>query len=209
MNVFQCMQRVPVTVAPEVKLTEARRVMDEHGFGLLLVATEEGRLDGFLTRAFLNSVTDWEQSVSEVRFEAKFAVAPEDTLEKAALILLSNQLVLLPVVEEGQLVGIVTQGEVLRAMARGLGVGLEAIRIAALVRPESDDLYRLLHVLEKHDVRLVSMIRGRNGAKRERVILRVQRVADREALFRDLDAALQDQLEDGDPKDCPGVQSVP
>lgn len=185
--------------------------MDQHGFGLLLVVTKEGRLDGFLTRAFLDSVTDLDQAVGDVRFEARFAVTPRDTLEKAALILLSNQLVLLPVVENGHLVGIVTQSEVLRAMAVGLGVGLEAIRIVALVRPGGEDLYRLLHVLEKHDVRLVSMIRGRNGAKRERVILRVQHVADREALFRDLGTALalQEQPADEgagvgpDTRECP------
>ncbi|MBN1858708.1 CBS domain-containing protein [Candidatus Bipolaricaulota bacterium] len=202
------MQRVPATVCPEARLREALQVMDEHGFGLLLVATKEGRLDGFLTRAFLNSVTDWEQAVGDVRFEAKFAVAPEDTLEKAALILLANQLVLLPVVEGGRLVGIVTQGEILRAMAHGLGVGLEAIRIVVLVRPESDDLFRILHVLERHDVRLVSMIRGRNGAKRERVILRVQHVADRDALFRDLDIALQEEKgADEEPERFSGAQT--
>ncbi len=209
MNVLHCMQRVPATVDPQARLDEARQVMDEHGFGLLLVATKEGRLDGFLTRAFLNSVTNWEQTVGDVRFEAKFVVAPEDTLEKAALILLANQLVLLPVVEEDRLVGIVTQGEILRLMARGLGVGLEAVRIAVLVRPDSDDLYRILHVLEQHHVRLVSMLRGRNGARRERVILRVQHVVDREALFRDLDAALRERLAEEDSKDDSGVQMFP
>ncbi len=191
MNVSHCMQRAPVTVGPEARLADARRIMDECGFGLLLVATKEGRLDGFLTRAFLNTVTDWDRLVGDACFEAKFAVAPDDTLEKAALVLLANQLVLLPVVDNDQLVGIVTQGEVLRGMALGLGVGLEAIRIAALIRPESGDLYRLLHVLEKHDVKLISLIRGRDGTKRERVILRVQQVADRDALFRDLGEALR------------------
>jgi len=206
MNVSHCMQRAPVTVVPEARLADARQIMDECGFGILLVATKEGHLDGFLTRAFLNSVTDWDRLVGDACFEAKFAVAPGDTLEKAALVLLSNQLVLLPVVEKDRLVGIVTQGEVLRGMALGLGVGLEAIRIAALIRPESGDLYRLLHVLEKHGVKLISVIRGRNGAKREQVILRVQCVADREALFRDLDGVLQEPVVDAELAVGPDLQ---
>ncbi len=89
-----------VTVPASAPISEAKRVMDEKGFSLLLVVDEEGALKGFITKGALKGVTDWETPLEKACFEARFAVSPEDTLEKAALILIDNQLVLLPVVDE-------------------------------------------------------------------------------------------------------------
>ena len=90
--------------------------MEEHGFGLLLVASETGQLEGFVTRGSLKDVPDWEAPVSRASHRARFAVGVADTLEKAALIMLKNRLVILPVTEDGQLLGVITQSEVLRGL---------------------------------------------------------------------------------------------
>jgi len=191
MNVGQYMHRDPVTVLPDASLGEAKRVMEENGFGILLVATAEQALKGFITKGSLKTVTDWEKPVGEACFAANFSVGPTDTLEKATLILLANRLVLLPVVEEGRLVGVITQSEILRGLARGLGIGLAGTRLMVKVRPDSDDLYSVVGVLREYGVKLVSLAQGEKKDGYQEVILRVQGIKDKEALKKALESALR------------------
>jgi len=190
MNVGRYMHPDPVTVLADAPLSQAKQVMEENGFGLLLITTAEGALKGFITKGALKEVTDWEVPVEKVCFEARFAVSPNDTLEKAALILLGNQLVLLPVVNDGRLVGVITQSEILRALARALGIGLEGTRLTVKVRHDTDDLYRVFEILQKNDVHIVSMIQGERDEAYCQIILRTQGIADKEGLRTELEAAL-------------------
>jgi len=191
MNVAQYMQRGAVTVAPDAPISEARDLMEEHGFGLLLVVSQEGGLTGFVTRAGLKGIADWEAPVGRFSHPARFAVSPEDTLEKAALILLANRLVVLPVVEGEKLVGVITQGELLRGLTRGLGIGLEATRLTVKVRNDSDDLYDVFGILREHGAKIVSLARaGTNGETCE-IVLRIQGIGEKERLRAELEAKLQ------------------
>ena len=191
MNVGLYMHSDPVTVTGEAPLEEAKRVMEENGFGLLLVVSDGGKLRGFITRGSLKTVTDWEVPAEKACFEARFAVSPTDAVEKAALILLENRLVLLPVVDEGRLVGVITQSEILRALARALGIGLEGTRLTVKVSPDSEDLHRILDVLRKNNVQLVSMVQGSGDETHHDVILRVQGITDKEGLCSELETALR------------------
>ena len=192
MNVGRHMQRDAVTALPSATVGAIRRVMDEHGFGLLLIAGEDGRLQGFVTRASLRDVRDEAAEVHSVLHPVRFAVAPSDTLEKAALIMLDNRLVLLPVVESDRLVGVITQGEVLRGLSDGLGIGLEGTRMEVRLRKGTDDLFRAFDVLREHGVHIVSMANRSENETHRDVIFRLQRIADREALRLALEARLQE-----------------
>lgn len=193
MNVGRYMQSRAVTVAPDAPISSARDLMEEHGYGLLLVVSEQSVLEGFVTRAGLKEITDWEAPVRRFSHPATFAVAPEDTLEKAALILLANRLVVLPVVHEEKLVGVITQGELLKGLTRGLGIGLEATRLTVTVRKDSEDLYDVFAVLREHGARIVSLTQaGPEGGQRQ-IVLRIQGVDDeeKEKLRSDLETTLK------------------
>ncbi len=190
MNVGHYMHPNPVTILPEAPLSEAKRVMDENGFGILLVTATDHALAGFITKGSLKDVSDWEKPVGKACFAANFSVSPDDTLEKAALILLANRLVLLPVVDEGRLVGVITQSEVLRALAEALGIGLEGTRLTVRIRPKSGDLYSVLGVLRDHNVRLVSLARGHEKNGYQEIILRVQGITDKQGLKQALELVL-------------------
>lgn len=192
MNVERHMQRDAVTALPSAGVGAIRRVMDEHGFGLLLIANEEGKLEGFVTRASLRSAADDAAAVKTVSHPVRFAVSPADTLEKAALIMLDNRLVLLPVVSEDRLIGVITQSEVLRGLAAGLGIGQTATRVEVTLRAGSDDLFRAFDVLRERGIHIVSLAdRGTSDGKR-RVILRLQGIPDREALRVALEERLRE-----------------
>jgi len=190
MKVSTYMHRDPVTVVADAPLAEVKRVMEENGFGLLLIVDSQGALKGFITKGALKDVTDWALPAEKACFEARFAVSPQDTLEKAALILIQNRLALLPVVDLGRLVGVITQGEILIALSRALGIGLEGTRLTVRVRNDSDDLYEALAVLRAHAIHLISVAQGSGNETYRHVILRVQGIADKEKLRADLEAAL-------------------
>lgn len=191
MIVGRYMHSDPVTVKADAPLAEAKRVMEENAFGLLLVVSDDGKLRGFITRGSLKGATDWEVPAGKVCFEARFGVSPTDTVEKAALILLENRLVLLPVVEEERLIGVITQSEILRALADGLGIGLKGTRLTVRVGSDDGDLHRILAVLHKNGVHLVSMAQYPKDEAQREVILRVQGIADKEALRSELEEALR------------------
>jgi len=192
MNVGRYMHADAVTVPSDASLSQAREVMEEHGYSLLLITGEGGVLDGFLTRAGLKDVKDWDLPVSRLSHPVKCSVSPDDTLEKAALIMLANRLVILPVVQDDRLAGVITQSELLKGLATGLGVGLEATRLTIKLRAGNDDLYAALDVLRKHGARIVSLVQGGRGEARSEIVIRVQEVEDKEKLRDALEAVLRE-----------------
>lgn len=192
MNVDQYMQSGVTTLPPDSPLSAVRGTMDAHGYGLLLIATAQGTLTGFITRAGLKDIKDWDVPVEKHCHPVKFSVAPEDTLEKAALIMLANRLVVLPVVRDEKLIGVITQAELLKGMTVALGIGLAATRFTVKVRNESDDVYRILDVLKSHEATLISLVQGQANESHAEVILRVQGVVDKDKLRDDLEVALRE-----------------
>ena len=193
MKVSRYMRSDQVTVPASAPISEAKRVMDEKGFSLLLVVDAEGALKGFITKGALKGVTDWETPLEKSCFEARFAVSPEDTLEKAALILIDNQLVLLPVVDSGKLVGVISQSEVLHALASALGIGLEGTRITVKLPNASDGktIYKILDTLDEEGVELVSLARGGKTDQYQELIVRAQGIGDKEVLTKKLEEVLR------------------
>jgi len=191
MNVATYMRRDPDALPDDTSLAEVKQFMEEKGYGLLLVVDSGGALKGFITRGALKEVKDWEIPVGEACFEARFAVSKSDTLEKAALILLENRLVLLPVVDSGQLVGVITQGDILLGLARALGIGLEGTRMTVRLRQGQDDLYKVLNILREAGVRLISMVHGSSYENDREVIFRLQEISDKEGVRAELEAALR------------------
>lgn len=189
MNVARYMRLDPITVLAAAPLSKVREVMEENALGILLIVSDAGELTGFITKGALRQVQDWDLPVEEACFEARFAVSKDDTLEKAALILLENQLALLPVVDGQRLVGIITQRDILFALARGLGIGLKGTRFVARVT-HLDDLYAIMRVLQTNNAQLVGFMCGNREGEYQDIILRVREVADKEKLCAELEEAL-------------------
>lgn len=189
MNVARYMRLDPITVLAAAPLSKVREVMEENALGILLIVSDAGELTGFITKGALRQVQDWDLPVEEACFEARFAVSKDDTLEKAALILLENQLALLPVVDGQRLVGIITQRDILFALARGLGIGLKGTRFVARVT-HLGDLYAIMRVLQTNNAQLVGFMCGNREGEYQDIILRVREVADKEKLRAELEEAL-------------------
>ncbi len=116
-----------VTVTPETSLTEARKLIDEKQIRALPVV-KEGKLVGIITKRGLlrldlsileneswnQGVNMTEETVGEVMTIKPITLLPETLIPKAARIMLENKITALPVVENGELVGILTNSDLLR-----------------------------------------------------------------------------------------------
>jgi acetoin utilization protein AcuB len=127
MTIADIMSRDPECVAPDTSLMEIRRLLHQRGFHHLLVR-EDDRLVGVISdRDVLRTLSPFLDTHSEtprdVRTLAKQAsdlmrtdpitVPPDVTIREAAGLLLENSISSLPVVDDGQLLGIVTTKDLL------------------------------------------------------------------------------------------------
>lgn len=111
------------TIAPDDSLMNAVVSMTERNVGALLVTTE-GRLIGIVTeRDYLRFVaaqgrTARETPVREVMTRAVVYVTPSTSVDEAMAIMTERRLRHLPVLLDGQLVGVVSIGDVVKQNAQ-------------------------------------------------------------------------------------------
>jgi len=116
MFVRQRMTRNPVTVAPKAMLSTAREKMTAGKFRRVPVV-QDGVLVGIITDRDLRQYVGVEERtrIEAAMTETPLTVAPTLTVEEATQLMLKHQISGLPVLESGQLVGIITTSDILRA----------------------------------------------------------------------------------------------
>jgi CBS domain-containing protein len=116
----------PSTVSPWASLLDAYRIMKSYEIRRLPVV-DEGRLVGILTISDLRSAvpigrdrfTDphlpiAEKMVADVMTHQPITIRKDASMAEAAEIMFENKIGGLPVVEDGQLVGIITESDLFR-----------------------------------------------------------------------------------------------
>ena len=121
------------TVSPSQSLAEAAEVMKGEDVGSVPVV-QEGRLAGIVTdrdivtRAVAERRDPQTVKVDEVASRELVTVDPEQDLDEALALMARHQVRRLPVVEEGQLVGMLAQADVaLEAKEKKVGETVEEI----------------------------------------------------------------------------------
>lgn len=131
MRVCELMTAKPITVDPETPMLEARQRMVEKRIRHLVVV-ENARVVGIVTDRDIRlnlpspatSLSVWEinyllaqLTVGGVMSAAVIVVDPDRPVAEAARIMMDHKIGALPVVDEGRLVGIITESDFVRAMA--------------------------------------------------------------------------------------------
>jgi len=107
------------TIEKGVTVSQAVREMNEKGVGALVV-TESGRPIGMFTeRDVLRRVVDADKDpamtrVSSVMTRNVVAIAPADRVEEVMALMTERRMRHLPVVESGQLIGLISIGDLMR-----------------------------------------------------------------------------------------------
>jgi CBS domain-containing protein len=128
MKASDVMTSPAVSLEPDTPVPEAADLLSSHGFTAAPVLDADGRLVGMVSEADLVRspvVPDWWQvqreadpTVAEVMNPAPAVMGPEDDLADVVALMLDARVRSIPIVDDGEVVGIVTQRDVLRAVAR-------------------------------------------------------------------------------------------
>ena len=149
MLVRDYMTRHPIMISPETLATKAQHIMFENKIRHLPVVGDGKRLLGLITRNRLRvpptdlpSLSVWEISriLSEltvkdvmVKQAELITITQEAVLEEAAKIMIDNKIGCLPVVEDGIVVGILTEVDLLAELSSLLGGGVHGVRVTIRV----------------------------------------------------------------------------
>jgi len=118
--------------------------------------------------------------VKDIMVTNVITVHPLDTVEDAARLLYENKIGCLPVVVGGnQLVGIVTDGDILFCFVEMMGVLERGSVIRVNIPDKPGSLVKVLEIISKHKVNIISIFMLPAGEKRKgirEVILRLQTI---------------------------------
>lgn len=116
MQIANCMTPHPVTVSPRDTLARAKTKMDVGRFRRLPVV-ENGKLVGILTERDIRNHWGYLDStrVDAAMTADPVTITPRISAEDAARLMLEHKIGGLPVVDNGELVGVVSTSDILRA----------------------------------------------------------------------------------------------
>ena len=127
-RVREVMTPAPVSIAPEAPLAAALAAMRQHEIRHLPVVDADGRFVGIVTDrdlrqasfARFRSLTEVSRDVmvQDVMTCGVVTIDPRATVARAATVMSERRIGSLPVVENGQLVGILTERDLLKLLMR-------------------------------------------------------------------------------------------
>ena len=148
----------PVTITTDTSLKEALDLVRSKPFRHLPVLDENDRLVGIVTEkslVYASPTPTTTLSVFEVDYilartkvgqviqGSVITVAPDLPVEEAARVMIDQRIGCLPVVEDEKLVGIISDTDIFRVFAEGLGGGHPSLRITVVVPEEVGSLARV------------------------------------------------------------------
>ncbi|MEI9479565.1 MAG: CBS domain-containing protein, partial [Deltaproteobacteria bacterium] len=143
MRIGDIMTKNPLTVDSETLVVDAQKIMREKNIRRLPVV-DKGKLVGIITNHDLlaaapspaTSLSVYEMNyllakmkVKEVMKKNPITVSPETPFEEALRLGQEKKIGSFPVVENGKLVGITTESDIVRILTRVLGLNEEGSRI--------------------------------------------------------------------------------
>jgi acetoin utilization protein AcuB len=149
MYVGNVMRTKLVTVPPETTLLSAQEMLDKNQINHLLVVDSEGELLGIvsdrdLKKSWASSATTLSKNelmylldqvtVFSIMAKKTIAITPGTTIERAALLMNQSRINALPVLEENELVGIITSSDVIKILLEAIGIEQDSARLTVLVK---------------------------------------------------------------------------
>jgi acetoin utilization protein AcuB len=190
------MSKSPVTAKPSTSIMKAAKLMKENGFGRLPVVDDDGKLVGIVSDRDIKEASPSkattldmhelyyllsEIKVADIMTKSVIAVGPDDTVEKAAVLMLRHNVGGMPVVDkDGKVVGVITDSDVFKVLVSITGVLSGGLQFAFELPNVSGSLRTVLDDLKAHDVRILSVLTSYDEAPPDKrtVYIRVQPMED-------------------------------
>ncbi len=180
MLIREVMHPDPITISKNTSLSDAYQLMHEKGIRHLPVVDDE-KIVGIVTDRDLRLATS---KLAEHPFEPGVAVEkamsapvqvahPSDPIGAATQMMRELKIGCLPVVENGELVGIVTGMDILDAMLILMGMDRPTGRLDVRLPDKPGELARLSQLLSNRGVNIHSILSYPEKDGRMRIVLRV------------------------------------
>ena len=194
MLVKHWMSKDLVTVDEDTSIMEAGQLLKEKGIHRLPVVNKKGKLTGIVSDRDIKEASPSKATtldvhelyyllsklkVREVMSKNPITVSPENTVEKAALIMLEKRISGLPVVDDGgNLVGILTQNDVFRVLTSITGVYRGGVLFAFELDDEPGSIKDVADVIRAYGGGMISILTSYDTAPKGRrnVFFRVRNI---------------------------------
>lgn len=172
MYVGRIMHTELITVSPTTSLEDANILIKKKKIDHLPVISKNGELVGILSdrdlkQYWASPATSLSKNelnyliqqviVEMIMIKAVITISPETTVERAALIMQENDINALPVLENNQLVGIITSSDVMDVLLSAIGISDDSVRLGVMVKDSIGALANLSALLSKEQVNIQSL----------------------------------------------------
>jgi acetoin utilization protein AcuB len=193
MRIKDVMTKNPVTIDSETLVLDAQKIMKENNIRRLPIV-DKGKLVGIITHHDLleaspspaTSLSIHELNYLLAKMKAKeimkknpVTITPDTPFEEALRIGQEKKIGSFPVVDNGKLVGIATESDVVRFMTRALGLKEEGSRITIEgLGGKLSDLERIISIVNQHQTIILSMVSLPRPEKKDwMIVLRLKTTA--------------------------------
>ena len=172
MLVRKKMKKDLVTVTKDERMTVAKKIMKEKNIRHLPVV-EGKKLVGLLTnmdvrKAEASPATSLEirelhylldkLTVGEIMTRNVITIPPDVSIEEAAILLHDNKIGCLPVVEDGNLVGIISENDIMEILIDVMGMKEKGSRLEVQVDDKPGALADITRIIKESNVNITSVV---------------------------------------------------
>ncbi|HMK52434.1 MAG TPA: CBS and ACT domain-containing protein [Thermodesulfobacteriota bacterium] len=204
MRIRDMMTRNPVTVDSETFVMDAQKIMKENNIRRLPVV-DKGKLVGIVTKHDLleaspspaTSLSVHElnyllskMKVKEIMKKNPVTLAPDTPFEEALKIGQEKKIGAFPVVENGKVVGIATESDIVRFLNRALGIKEEGSRITIEgLGGKWGELQKIISIADQHQAAILSMISLERPEKKDWMLVLRLKTTQPDPIVRDFKKA--------------------
>jgi CBS domain-containing protein len=169
MKVANFMSKELITIDIDRSLRDARRLMEKHGVSRLVV-TDEGRVVGIITERDMvrrlgthveRKLSDAHVFVSAACTKKLITIEQEESVGRAARLMLKHGISSLVVSDDGRVVGILTKTDLIKAL-RGSRIRVKSYMSSPVITVVvGEDLLRVRRLMLEHGIKRVVVKLGR------------------------------------------------
>jgi acetoin utilization protein AcuB len=172
MLVRKKMKKDLITITKDERMTTAKKILKEKNIRHLPVVDGK-RLIGLVSnmdirKAEASPATSLEirelhylldkLTVGEIMTRNVITISPDISVEEATTLLHDNKIGCLPVVEDGNLVGILTENDVMDILIEVMGMKEKGSRLEILVEDKPGALADVTRLIKEHNVNIISVV---------------------------------------------------
>jgi len=204
MRIKDVMTKNPITADSETLVLDAQKIMKEHNIRRLPIV-DKGKLVGIITKHDLleaspspaTSLSVYElnyllskMKVKDIMKKNPMTLTPDTPFEEALRIGQEKKIGSFPIMDNGKLVGITTESDIIRFVTQVLGIREEGSRITIEgLGGKFGDLERIVSIVNQHHTIILSMMSLPRPEKKDWMIVLRLKTTDPDPIVKDFKKA--------------------